>query len=58
VWVCAIGIKIMLHHTITSFCIALHHTSYCIIKKIVERENDPTKICGLRNNVLKHEVYL
>jgi hypothetical protein len=36
VWVCVFGINIMLHHVITSFRIALHHTSCHIGNNIVE----------------------
>jgi hypothetical protein len=35
---CVFGIGIMLYHIITSFRIALHHTSYRIGNKVVEGE--------------------
>jgi hypothetical protein len=38
-WVCDFGINIMLHHIITSFHIALHHTSCRISSKIVQKES-------------------
>jgi hypothetical protein len=38
VWVIIFDINIILHHTITSFHMSLHHTSYRIINKTVEKE--------------------
>ena len=43
-WVLIFDINIILHHIITSFRIALHHTSYRINKKIVQNEK-----CSSRN---------
>jgi hypothetical protein len=37
-WVCDFGIDIILHHIITSFRIALHHTSCRISSKIVRKK--------------------
>jgi hypothetical protein len=38
VWVFIFSINIILHHIITSYRIALHHTTYSINEEIVEKE--------------------
>jgi hypothetical protein len=43
VWVLIFDINIILHHIITSFRIALHHTSYRISKKIMQKEKSCSK---------------
>jgi hypothetical protein len=37
-WVYVFSILIIFHHIITSFCITLHHTSYCINDTRIEYE--------------------
>jgi hypothetical protein len=56
VWVCVFGILIILHHTITSFCITLHHTSYCINGTRIEYEVNLRQMLRQNENVLRHEV--
>ena len=58
VWarVCVFGILIILHHTITSFCITLHHTSYCINGTRIEYEANLWQMLRQNENVLRHEV--
>jgi hypothetical protein len=55
-WVCIFGILIILHHIITSFCITLHHTSYCINDTRIEYEDNLRQILRQTENVLRHEV--
>jgi hypothetical protein len=38
VWVIIFDINIILHHTITSFRMTLHHTSYRISNKTMDKE--------------------
>ena len=56
VWVCVFGILIILHHIIASFCITLHHTSYCINDTRIEYEANLRKMLRQIENVLRHEV--
>jgi hypothetical protein len=58
VWVCGcvFGISIILHHIITSFHIASHHTSYCINDTRMEYGADFWKILCQNGKVLRHEV--
>jgi hypothetical protein len=56
VWVCDFGILIILHHIITSFCITLHHTSYCINGTRIEYEANLRHMLRQNENVLRHEV--
>jgi hypothetical protein len=56
VWVCVFGILIILHHTITSFRITLHHTSYCINGTRIEYEANLRQMLRQNENVLRHEV--
>jgi hypothetical protein len=55
-WVCVFGILIILHHIITSFRIALHHTSYCIDGTRIEYEANLRQMLRQNENVLRHEV--
>jgi hypothetical protein len=55
VWVCVFGI-IILHHIITSFCITLHHTSYCINGTRIEYEANLRHMLRQNENVQRHEV--
>jgi hypothetical protein len=45
VWVFTFSINIILHHTIISYRIASHHTSFCISKKAIEKK----EICSFEN---------
>jgi hypothetical protein len=58
VWVCVFGISIsiILHHIITSFCIASHHTSYRINDTRIEHGVDLRQMLRKNENVLRHEV--
>jgi hypothetical protein len=56
VWVCVFGILIILHHTITSFRITLHHTSYCINGTRIEYEANLLQMLRQNENVLRHKV--
>jgi hypothetical protein len=56
VWVCVFGILIILHHIITSFRIALHHTSYCINGTRIEYEANLRHMLHQNEKVLRHEV--
>jgi hypothetical protein len=56
VWVCVFGISIILHHIITSFCIASHHTSYCINDTRIEHGVDLRRALHKFENVLRHEA--
>jgi hypothetical protein len=56
VWVCVVGILIILHHIITSFRITLHHTSYCIKGTRIEYEANLRQMLRQNENVLMHEV--
>jgi hypothetical protein len=56
VWVCVFDILIILHHIITSFRIALHHTSYCISGTRIEYEANLWHTLRQNENVLRHEV--
>jgi hypothetical protein len=56
VWVCVFGILIILHHTITSFCITLHHTSYCINGTRIKYEANLRQMLRQNENMLRHEV--
>jgi hypothetical protein len=56
VWVCVFGILIILHHIITLFRIALHHTSYCITGTRIEYEANLWQMLRQNENVLRHEV--
>jgi hypothetical protein len=51
VWVCVFGIIIILHHIITSFHIASHHTSYCITDTRMEYGADFRKILSKLHEV-------
>jgi hypothetical protein len=55
-WVCVFGILIILHHIITSFCITLHHASYCINDIRIEYEANLRQMLRQSENVLRHEV--
>jgi hypothetical protein len=54
--VCVFGILIILHHIISSFCITLHHTSYCINGTRIEYEANLRQMLRQIENVLRHEV--
>jgi hypothetical protein len=54
--VCVFGILTILHHIITSFCITLHHTSYCINDTRIEYEANLWQMLRQTENVLRHEV--
>jgi hypothetical protein len=56
VWVCVFGISIILHHIITSFCIASHNTSYHINDTRIEHRVDLRRTLRKFENVLKHEA--
>jgi hypothetical protein len=56
VWVCVFGISIILHHIITSFRIASHHTSYRINDKTIENGVVLRRMLRKNENVLRHEV--
>jgi hypothetical protein len=56
VWICVFGIIIILHHIITSFCIASHHTSYRINDTRIEYGVDLRRMLRQNENVLRHEV--
>jgi hypothetical protein len=56
VWVCVFGISIILHHIITSFRIASHHTSYRINDATIEHGVDLRRMLRKNENVLRHEV--
>jgi hypothetical protein len=56
VWVCVFGISIILHHIITSFRIASHHTSYCINDAKIEHGFNLRRMLCKNENVLTHEV--
>jgi hypothetical protein len=56
VWVCVFGISIILHHIITSFRIASHHTSYRINKMRIEYRVDLRRMLRKNKNVLRHKV--
>jgi hypothetical protein len=58
VWVCGcvFGISIILHHIITSFHIASHHTSYCINDTRIGYGVDLRRVLRKNKNVLRHEV--
>jgi hypothetical protein len=57
VWECVFGILIILHHhIITTFCITLHHTSYCINGTRIEYEDNLRQMLRQIENVLRHEV--
>jgi hypothetical protein len=56
VWVCVFGILIILHHTITSFRITLHHTSYCINGTRIRYEANLRHMLRQNENMLRHEV--
>jgi hypothetical protein len=55
VWVCVFGINIILHHIITSFSIASHHTSYRINDTRIEQGVDLRRMLRKNENVLRHE---
>jgi hypothetical protein len=55
-WVCVFGTLIILHLIITSFCITLHHTSYCIDGTRIEYEANLWQMLRQNENVLRHEV--
>jgi hypothetical protein len=54
--VCVFGISIILHHIITSFRIASHHTSYRINDTRIEYGVDLWRMLHKNENVLRHEV--
>jgi hypothetical protein len=56
VWACVFDISIILHHIITSFCIASHHTSYHINDTRIEHGVDPRRTLRKFENVLRHEA--
>jgi hypothetical protein len=56
VWMCVFGILIISHHIITSFCITLHHTLYCINDTRIEYEANLRQMLRQIENVLRHEV--
>jgi hypothetical protein len=56
VWVCVFGISIILHHIITLFRIASHHTSYRINDTRIEHRVDLRQMLRKNENVLRHEV--
>jgi hypothetical protein len=56
VWLYIFDILIILHHIITSFRIALHHTSYCITDTRIEYEANLQQTLRQIENVLRHEV--
>jgi hypothetical protein len=56
VWMCVFGISIILHHIITSFRIASHHTSYRINDTRIEYGVDLRQMLRKNENVLRHEV--
>jgi hypothetical protein len=56
VGVCVFSISIILHHIITSFCIASHHTSYRINDMRIEYGADLRRMLRKNENVLRHEV--
>jgi hypothetical protein len=56
VWICVFGIDIILHHIITSFLIASHHTSYRISDMRIEHGVDLRRMLHKNENVLRHEV--
>jgi hypothetical protein len=56
VWVCVFGIRIILHHIITSFRITSHHTSYCINNTRIGYEADLRQMLHQNKKVLRHEV--
>jgi hypothetical protein len=56
VWMCVFDIGIILHHIITSFCIASHHTSYRINDTRIEHEDDLWRMLRKNENVLRHKV--
>jgi hypothetical protein len=56
VWVCVFDIDIILHHIITSFRIASHHTSYRINDTRIEHGVDLRWMLRKNENVLRHEV--
>jgi hypothetical protein len=56
VWVCVLGISIILHHIITSFRIASHHTSYRINDTRIEHRVNLWRMLRKNENVLRHEV--
>jgi hypothetical protein len=56
VWVCVFGISIILHHIITSFRIASHHTSYHINDTRIEYGVDLRRMLRKNENMLRHEV--
>jgi hypothetical protein len=45
-----------LHHTITSFRITLHHTSYCINGTRIKYEANLRQMLHQNENMLRHEV--
>ena len=52
------GINIISHHNAASYCIASHHTSFCISKKPRRRKVAPSKIyVGPWKKVMYHNVY-
>jgi hypothetical protein len=55
-WVCVFGISVILHHIITSFRIASHHTSYRINDTRIEHGVDPRRTLRKFENVLRHEA--
>jgi hypothetical protein len=55
-WVCVFDILIILHHIITSFRTASHHTSYCINDTRIEYEADLWQMLHQIENVLRHKV--
>jgi hypothetical protein len=55
-WVCVFDILIISHHIITSFCITLHHTSYCINDTRIKYEANLRQMLRQTENVLRHEV--
>jgi hypothetical protein len=56
VWACVFGINIILHHIITSFRIASHHTSYRINDTRIEYGVDLQRMLHKNENVLRAEV--
>jgi hypothetical protein len=58
VWLCVFSILIILHHIITSFCITLHHTSYCINGTRIKYESNLQQMLRQNENVLRHEEAL